>query len=525
MVSEKKQGLKRITANYGRLAATMIMGIIIVPLQVKWLGIDGFGLIGLVGSSVGLGMMFQDMMRSSMVRELGAAWHDKDATDFRPTFAASFQTSIAVALITALFFTCIVLILPFMNIKESWVAPAQWITMCEGFATCIIVLASPSINMLVVREYFFWHNLWTVVRRSAYLIATVIPFLILKETDITKGLYQYGTIVLIINAAITILVVIGFAFIDKQMVPTCKGSTKDSLKKVVSTFGWNSGVVVAMNLHERIANFIMNLFFGLWGNAVFSLALRLVSYIRMTTLGLTFGLDAVSARISSTKSGDSMKNMFRHSTRMLGFIAFPAMIIVFVFVEPLLRLWVGRSVSDPATMLPPTEILVRIMVIGLTCRAVSDGWMKLFYGAGFIHKYAPYVFAGGLFNPLLAMLFIFALPEHVSYTGAAIAYSIVFILVHAIIMPIVTSHCVNMTFKEVMLPSIRPLLIALAASPCLFINSFIDSTEQLGWVQILIAVGLFGVFYIGLSWQLLISIEERKRVISLAKRLCKNHTV
>ena len=495
------------------------MGIIIVPLQVKWLGIDGFGLIGLVGSSVGLGMMFQDMMRSSMVRELGAAWHKNDKGIFRAAYAASFQTSFGVTLITALFFAGIISILPYMNIKESWIAPAQWITMCEGLATCIIVLASPSVSMLVVREYFFWHNLWTVLRRSAYLIATVIPFLILKEPDITKGLYQYGTIVFIINASVTALVVIGFALTDKQMIPTCKGADKDSLKKVVSTFGWNSGVVVAMNLHERIANFIMNLFFGLWGNAIFSLALRLVSYIRMTTLGLTFGLDAVSARISSTKNGDSMKNMFRHSTRMLGFIAFPAMIIVFVFVEPLLRMWVGKSVSDPAAMLPPTEVLVRIMVIGLTCRAISDGWMKLFYGAGFINRYAPYVFAGGLFNPLLAILFIFALPENTSYTGAAIAYSIVFLVVHTIIMPVVTSHCVNMTFKDVVRPSFRPLFLALLASPCLFINLFIDNPEQVGWFELFIAIGLYGFVYLGLAWQILLSVDERKKVILLVKRV------
>ena len=83
--------------------------------------------------------------------------------------------------------------------------------------------------------------------------------------------------------------------------------------------------------------------------------------------------------------------MFKHSTRMLSFIAFPAMVVVFVMAEPLLRVWVGRSIENPAELLPPSELLVKIMVLGLTCRAISDGWMKLFYGAGFIRKYAPYV--------------------------------------------------------------------------------------------------------------------------------------
>ena len=85
--SEKQKGFHRIIANYGRLLATMAMGIATVPLQVAWLGMEGFGLLGLVGSSVGLGRMLQDMMRSSMVRELGAAWHNRKEENFKRTSA------------------------------------------------------------------------------------------------------------------------------------------------------------------------------------------------------------------------------------------------------------------------------------------------------------------------------------------------------------------------------------------------------------------------------------------------------
>ena len=53
--SEKQKGVHRIATNYGRLIATMAMGIATVPLQIKWLGMEGFGLIGLVGSSIGIG--------------------------------------------------------------------------------------------------------------------------------------------------------------------------------------------------------------------------------------------------------------------------------------------------------------------------------------------------------------------------------------------------------------------------------------------------------------------------------------
>jgi O-antigen/teichoic acid export membrane protein len=517
--SEKKKGFYRIGTNYGRLVATMAMGIAIVPLQIKWLGMEGFGLLGLVGSSVGIGGMLQDMMRSSMVRELGAAWHEGDDKKFRACYAASFKVCGYVTLLTALVFAGIILILPFMKIHEEWIGAAQWITGCAGVSTCLLVLLAPPINMLVVREQFFWHNIWTVARRSAYLIATIIPFLFLGITDIPKGLIVFGNIGLIVNVVVTIALVLGFILYDRRMSPTFKGSTPEAMKKVAGTFGWNSGVVLAMNLHERFANFIMNYFFGLWGNAVFSLSLRLVSYIRMASLGLTFGLDSVSARISSTKDKTSLQSMFKHSTRMLGFVSFPAMVVVFFLAEPLLRMWVGRSVENPAEVLPPTEILVKIMVIGLACRAVSDGWMKLFYGAGHIRKYAPYVFAGGLFNPILSILLIFTLPKSISFTGAAIAYSAVYIVVHVIIMPVVTGNSVGLTFKTILQPALRPFVIAIAVSPVLFIAPLFSSSELLDWTGVIASVCSYGAVYGIVSWQFMLSKQERKGAQRLMKRV------
>jgi len=294
------------------------------------------------------------------------------------------------------------------------------------------------------------------------------------------------------------------------------------MKKVAGTFGWNSSVVLAMNLHERVANFIMNFFFGLWGNAVFSLALRLVSYIRMATLGLTFGLDSVSARLSSTDDESTLQAMFRHSTRMLSFVAFPAMIVVFVLAEPLLRMWVGRSIDNPSELLPPSEILVKIMVLGLTCRAVSDGWMKLFYGAGHIRKYAPYVLAGGIFNPILSIAIIYMLPKNTSFTGAAIAYSAVFLIVHMMIMPKVTSNSVNLSFWNIVSPIFKPLLIAIAVSPALFIGYYFTDVTVLNWLGVVVGVGSYGLLYGIASWFFMLTKNERSGVQRICRKLMCN---
>jgi O-antigen/teichoic acid export membrane protein len=519
VASEIKKGFYRISTNYARLFSTMAMGIAAVPLQIRWLGLEGFGLLSLVGSSVGIGGMLQDMMRSSMVRELGAAWHQRENGKFKESYAASFRVSAVVALLTAVAFGIIIAIIPLLKIKEEWIEPAQWITGCEGLASCLIVLLAPALNMLVVREQFFWHNLWTVARRSSYLIATIIPFLIMQVTDLNHGLILFGNIVLIVNVASTLLLLLGLIIADKRMIPTIRGATPEAMKKVAGTFGWNSGVVLAMNLHERIANIIMNLFFGLWGTGIFSLALRLVSYIRMLSLGITFGLDSVSTRLSSSEKNSSLQQMFKHSTRMLSFVSFPAMVVVFIIAEPLLRMWVGRSLEKPELMLPSTEILVKIMVLGLACRAVSDGWMKLFYGAGHIKKYAPYIFIGGICNPILSILLIILLPENQSYIGAAVAYTSVLLIFHIVIMPKVTASSVGLTYKQIIQPTVGPFIIAILASPALFSAYYFSNSELLHWADVIFGVCTYGGAYIIASWCFLFTKKERKSLARLGLQL------
>jgi len=519
--SEKQKGAVRISTNYGRLIATMAMGIATVPLQIKWLGMEGFGLLSLVASSIGIGGMLQDVMRSSMVRELGDAWHRRENGKFHHSYAAAFHVSGYVTILTALVFTTIIFILPFFKIPSEWVVPAQLITGCAGLSTCVVVLLAPTINMLVVREHFFWHNLWTVAMRSSYLIATIIPFLILQVTDVPKGLILFGYIVLIVNVISTIALIVGFIVFDRRMLPTFRGSTPESMKKVAGTFGWNSGVVGAMNLHERVANFIMNYFFGLSGNAIFSLAIRLVSYIRMAALGLTFGLDSVSVRLSTKEDHSTLQVMFIHTTRMLGFVSFPAMVVVFFFAEPLLRMWVGRSIENPAETLPDAELLVKIMVIGLTCRAVSDGWMKLFYGAGHIRKYAPYVFAGGLFNPILSIILILLLPNTIGFTGPAIAYSAVFLIVHMIIIPKVSAKSVGLSLGKIIRPSVRPLSIAIAASPALLLTNYFSDTQLINWAGVVGSVSCYAIVYATASWWLLLSKRERSGIQRLVLQIAK----
>ncbi len=522
MPSEARRGLSRVTTNYARLLATMAIGLVVVPLQLAWVGTEGYGLIALLASSIGIGGMLQDTMRHSMVRELGAAWHT-DKAAFARVYATSFWISGAIAVISAVFFIALIAALPLLRIPDHMLGAARWITACEGAATCLIILLSPAITMFVVQERFLAHNMWTVCRRAAYLVATIIPFQVLVIVGMAEGLRTFGTIVLVINVLATLGLVLVLVAGDRSLRPRFRGATRETARSILGTFGWNSSVVLAMNLHERIAQLILNVFFGLWGNAIFGIALRLVSYVRMASLGITFGLDAVSARLSSAEAHGTLRAMFRHSTRLLSSVALPAMVVVVVFAEPLLQLWIGRSTPDidPTSgqpILGPAVLLVQIMGVGLACRAITDGWLKLLYGAGHIRHYAPLVLAGGLAGPLLSVGLIYTLPDAWAWTAPAISLTVIFLVVHLLWVPLAAGRHVGLGLTSILGPMGRPALVAAVAAPLLLLAPALSDGGPIEWTGLLAGSSAYALGCGAMGWLVLLSSDERRMAMRLVRQ-------
>ena len=477
-MSEARRGIKRIASNYGRLGSTMLIGLLLVPVQFAWVGVDGFGLLVAIGASAGLAAMLQDIMRHSMVRELGTVWHaanepgagPDELNHFKRVYASAFLICSIVALLTIAVFAIFLWLItdaiwPFDTLPEEYRAAGQWILIAECISITLLVILAPAYNMYVVTERFFESNLWFTLKRLTYLASAVVLYLVLGSNQVELSLKLYGVCVAGLSILILCFAVARIILSDRRLRPELRLADRTAFREIAGTFGWNGSVVTAMNLHERLGVWIMLGCFGLWGSTIFGLAMRLVSYVRMLTLGMTFGLDAVSARLSSSQNDETIKSMVRHSTRLHGYVAIPAAITIFLLAEPLLRLWIGRAVIDPdpetgREVIEPAVILVKIMVIGLLSRAIADGWMKLLYGAGHIRRYAPLVLVGGIANPCLAFVLISLLPDSMNWTGAAISFGSTFLIVHLVLLPIFSARFLGTTWHSMLGMLWRPCVLA-----------------------------------------------------------------
>ncbi|MHC4910988.1 MAG: hypothetical protein ACYTF9_14875, partial [Planctomycetota bacterium] len=113
--SEARRGLSRIVTNYARLMVSIAAGIALIPVLIAWLGDEPLGLFLFVGAQVGLAGMFQDVMRHSLVREVGSAWHAGEK-QFASAYNGAFLVCIGIAAISTAVYGVLVLVTPLFNI-------------------------------------------------------------------------------------------------------------------------------------------------------------------------------------------------------------------------------------------------------------------------------------------------------------------------------------------------------------------------------------------------------------------------
>lgn len=531
MKSEAAHNLIRIVANYFRLGLGLALGLIFVPFTLTWIGNDGLGLIILLGAGTGLAGMFREITTRAAVRELAAALHSGDDERFRIVYNSALVVSLISAAIAAAIFVAVILAVPFLNVPSHLVSAARVLIASQGVYLVITTFLSPIFNMLIVREQFVSYNFWSLLERSGLILSAIILAKVVKLTDVSRSVQWLGILCSSLNLITFLIPVARLIASDPRYVPNFQSARRASVLEVFSTLKWYIVVETASSLHERVSQLVMSYFFtSSVGSIVFGIALQFVSYVRQATQGVTFGLDAVSARMSN-QGHTHLRALTYHSTRVHGLVALPAGLIVFVLADPLIRLWIGNRIEDPDQMLPAIITTVKIMGLALTARAISDGWMMILYGAGHIRRYAPMVLAGGIANPVLSVLLIVLLPLFTSLPSAQsasvppqdnpllfvtpVVFCVVFTVVHFFMLPGIAARCLTLRYRDLFVPLWRPIVATLLCSPILFFTPIFLSNQGIRsrLLSVIITGITFAVAYLIMAGILVLTGTERERFL------------
>lgn len=539
MSSEAKRGILRISCNYARLFTTLLIGVALVPLTVAWLGDDAFGLISFLGANLGLAMLVRQIIQQSLVRELAAAYHAGEP-GMQRLYPAICRISAYAALLTALSFLAVAFALPLFSIPDMLRRAAFWFVITQGAQSVVVVYLAPVLNMYLVAERFIGYSVWFVAVRVCNLISVLVLGYMVTIRDPALGLVLHGILWSSLSILGYLAATVHMVRLDPRLRPTLRRPAPDATREVMGTFSWNSAVQIALNLHEQIPQFFLNLGIGTAANAAWGIGFRLVAYIRMVTTGMQFGSDAVSARLASSDNPEESRRRLQAltilQTRLTGLVSMPAGVGVILYAFPILHFWVGRQLEDYDTVMGMGVWMARLLSLALAARAVSDTWMLVLYGAGFVRRYAPLVITGGIVAPILALIIMLTVPAPWKFIGPAAGYTSAFLILHLFGIPVITARCLHISAMRLLLSLVRPLLVTTAAAAAglgvLAANGRLGDLSLLSTptraagdaidpVLMLASIGVFGLIYAPLAFFFILGPSERNRLTGAARRVLR----
>lgn len=495
----------RIVANYVRLLSSFALGLVLVRLLLG-IGEEAYGLIALLGAGTGIASAIKEVVRASMVPELGTAYHSGSAERLRQTYNAALVVSPVAALLTLIAFALLVVAIHWIQVPAELVWAARIFVGAKAVQTVFTVCLAPTFNMYMVTERMVAYNVWVTVERLAEVAAAAIVVLMLRGSSVGSQIVAYAAI----SAGLSIVsLLLSSALLmrdDAELRPRPSAVTLSATWSLLHSVGWNAVVVLAMNLYTRMDMFIMNVMFGLAGNLVFGIASQLTFYVRQLTMGIVAGVDAVAARLASEANDHAVQRLIRQSTRLQAMIVFPATLALLFLAKPLIVFWVGARISDPATTIPLIATMVRILIVGIAARSLSEGWMRILAGAGQVRLYAPTVLMAAISNPIVACLLIYLFHAGYDLFAPAVAFSCLLFVVHLVYMPMVVARHYGIGLREILSPLMRPLLATLVGLSFLIAATQLPTNTR---TNLLVSVVLFSGVYAIACYA--IALEPRER--------------
>ena len=514
-------GTIRIAANYARLFSTCLIGLFVVRMLLRF-GDEAYGLIALLGTGTGLALVLKDVVRASTVPVLGEAFHSEEPKWFEQVYNSALLCSVGAGVVNFLIFGVFALCLPFLNFPSELSTAALVFVCASGIQSFFTVIIAPLFNFYVVSERMVAYNALLFLERIGDIVAAAITlwFVGIAGSDSSYGVMSiavitYGILVATLTILVNLLAAVLIIREDRRLFPNFRMVTRKAIKAFLESAGWNSCVIVAMNLYARVDMVIMNLFFGLFGNMVFSLANQAVAYMRQLIIGLVAGMDAVASRVSNKDGDQGVVKLMHRSTSLQAMVVFPTMMILLMFAEPLAKTWLHGRLDDPETTIPAICWLMRILVFGIGARCLSEGWMWIMNGAGKVRKYAPVVLVGGILNPVLAVLSLYLFPDSFRFAAPALVFSTLLTFVHLVAIPYVVAKEYQLKFSEVIGPLAKPAMTAVVCLVFAYGLTFKFEGPVLGAISMGVT---FGLLYSIAAYFLLLTKDDRSRVSGLLGR-------
>lgn len=405
---------KRIAKNslylYLRKLITVFIGLYASRLLLEQLGLDDFGLYGLVGSVIMLFGSIKVLFTDSIRRFINIEKGRRNPERIRLIFTYGVMLNLLIALIFVVIVEVAGLIMvPHLNIRPESVSTAMWVLQFSLASAVVTIMTNPYDAVMIANERFDAFALFAVVdavlRFGAVLLLIFCP---------ANKVIWYSVFMFLAAVIVRVLSAIYCRRSFGDEVKYLWKRDRKLLRDMTFFSGWNFLGRAGWTLYDGGLNILLNLFGGVLVNAARSVAMNVKNLVTQFTLDTLAGFRPQTVKSYGAGDYERFEELVFSASKFCfgvsAILAFPCAI----FCHFLIRLWLGEippysvdfvkaimlalmlgGANQGINMVFDTTAHLKhyqIWTISVYAMSLGGGWVALHFGAPF---YSVFIVAAG----------------------------------------------------------------------------------------------------------------------------------
>lgn len=339
---------------YIRMFLTMIVGLYTSRVVLNVLGVEDYGIYGVVGGVVAmLGFLNASMSGATsrfLTFELGRGNQKRLADTFSSALIAHIGIAVIVLIVAetvGLWFLNHKLVIP-----ESRMPAAHWVYQCSIISAMLNITQVPYNAAIIAHEKMDVYAYVEILNVTLKLL--IVYLLTIGNFD---KLILYAILVLAVSALIMMVYCI-YCIRHFQEYHFHLIWDKTILKPLLSFSGWNLYGNMGGIFQQQGTNFVVNFFFGVVMNAAVSIGLMVANVVNQFASNVMLAFRPQIIKKYSVGDKQGMSSLTILAIKIIMFIYCLVAIPVFVEVENLLEIWLV-DVPEHAS------VLCRLLLISI----------------------------------------------------------------------------------------------------------------------------------------------------------------
>ena len=469
-VSENNRRIARNTLLlYGRKAVTMLIALYSSRVLLQYLGIDDFGLYGLIGSIIAVFTSLKSTFAASVQRFLNV---NKEESIARKN--EIFCMGMIIHVLIAVVFILLAeiggaILLPNLNLNTEKLIVAGCILRFTILSAAVSIITVPFDALAMANEKF-----------DALAVISIVHILMIGG-DCYK----------------TFKDTVKFHFVMDRVL----------FKRMTSFAGWNFFGNLGYYLTSEGVNFILNIFGGIVANASRTISYQVKNALQTLVNDITVAFQPQSMMAFSTDK-QRFYNLQFLATKARFAICIVLGFPLFLFIPEILQVWLGKQPEGAATF-------IRCILLFVVIRCWHDAIDTTFKSAARMRNYQICEMSIMLFNlPVSWLMLHLKLPLYSVFITMSVIEFVNLIAIMVLAYKEL-GFMIGDYIKKVIVPSVFIICIM----GIIFLSYSFFDIRLYGWTEMLLFLIVTFIVAIGLIFMILFSQIEREKLITIMKRI------